>query len=48
MDFKKCCSCLFRGGINIYLQLKLHGEDIKEVINDVKPKIEKTIDKLKK
>lgn len=48
MDFKKCCSCLFWGGIIIYLHLKLHGEDIKEVINDVKPKIEKTIDKLKK
>lgn len=52
MDFKKCCSCVFWGGIIVYLHLKLNGEKIDNAIDKtikkIKPKIEDTIDNLKK
>lgn len=48
MDLKKCCSCVFWGGILVYLHLKLNGEDIDKIYKKIKPKIEGTIDNLKK
>ncbi len=48
MDFKKCCSTCFWGGIIIALHILMNKKEICGVIDDIKPKVEKTIDNLKK
>lgn len=48
MDFKKCCCAVFWGGVIVTLHILMNKDTIDKTINKIKPKLESTIENLKK